>query len=319
MMLEPDDLLRIIDYAHEFSQKSSVATNPKIYLADSIGYYNLKEISIKEKVLGEEDAIWPGCGAGKSGFGILHNGDIVPCTSLRNENCIQGNIRDTRLIDIWNGGFKQFREFSASQLKGFCSDCMYSSICLGGCANTRYCVEGCIESENKYCLYGVMVKKELNKLLRADNDYKLADIKRQISDCIKSDNYQLLIAYIYEILPRYLSGTEIWIYLMNTLAFSYFKIELFEKTLEVCQQVLKNDSTNLDALKGYGLSLYHTGETTTGKQILFDCINNSKNSCSDIYSDLVNIMRIEGNESEAARLIAEASKKYPDFLMKRGY
>lgn len=46
---------------------------------------------------------WAGCNAGTRGFGILHNGDVLGCTSIRDRSFIEGNIRDKSIVDIWNG------------------------------------------------------------------------------------------------------------------------------------------------------------------------------------------------------------------------
>ncbi|MBI4855604.1 MAG: radical SAM protein [Acetobacterium woodii] len=49
------------------------------------------------------------------GLGILPNGDVKPCDSVY-KPIILGNVRDSSLIDMWNG--KILKEFRRTQLKG---------------------------------------------------------------------------------------------------------------------------------------------------------------------------------------------------------
>lgn len=54
------------------------------------------------------------CGMGKSIIGILYNGDVVPCLSMRAwvdniKEKVQGNILKNSLMDIWENKFKNYR------------------------------------------------------------------------------------------------------------------------------------------------------------------------------------------------------------------
>lgn len=71
-----------------------------IVLADCIGYYSNKDIKVNENFLNDNWS-WTGCGAGKHVIGILHNGDIVACTSIRDKTLVAGNIREKSLKSIW--------------------------------------------------------------------------------------------------------------------------------------------------------------------------------------------------------------------------
>ena len=129
-----------------------------------------------------------GWGAGKHVIGILHNGDIVACTSIRDKTLVAGNIREKSLKSIWESpdSFKWNRNFDSSKLKGFCRECRYTERCLGGCSNSRYCINGSFESENRYCAYNVEMKKwkkyleSLNDISEIDNVIeKAAALKHQ--------------------------------------------------------------------------------------------------------------------------------------------
>jgi radical SAM protein with 4Fe4S-binding SPASM domain len=266
---------------------------------------------IKEKTMSSDDAIWAGCGAGKTGFGVLHNGDIVPCTSLRNKSYIEGNVKNRRLKNIWHEGFKKFRDFSHNELEGFCSDCVYSTICLGGCSNSRYCINGNLETENNYCTYNYTVKKAVDNLTNENNTNKITEI---VDKCIKNEDYQILNCYIKKILPLYENEKEKKVYLLNVLAYTFFQLELFEKVIINCRQVLELDNDNVDALKGLGLSIYNLGDEIKGKEILIECLKKVNIKDIDVYSDVITLLINENNEDEARKIFHEAKKKYPGFL-----
>lgn len=157
-LIEPQDILSIIDFAY-----NKIGGKLLIVLADCIGYYSNKDIKVNENFLNDNWS-WTGCGAGKHVIGILHNGDIVACTSIRDKTLVAGNIREKSLKSIWESpdSFKWNRNFDSSKLKGFCRGCRYTERCLGGCSNSRYCINGSFESENRYCAYNVEMKNGKN-------------------------------------------------------------------------------------------------------------------------------------------------------------
>ena len=181
-LIEPQDILSIIDFAY-----NKIGGKLLIVLADCIGYYSNKDIKVNENFLNDNWS-WTGCGAGKHVIGILHNGDIVACTSIRDKTLVAGNIREKSLKSIWESpdSFKWNRNFDSSKLKGFCRECRYTERCLGGCSNSRYCINGSFESENRYCAYNVEMKKwkkyleSLNDISEIDNVIeKAAALKHQ--------------------------------------------------------------------------------------------------------------------------------------------
>lgn len=161
-ILEPREIDDIIDFCYDTSLDGRL----KMYPADCIGYYNIKEQEVRRKSYGTNNTLWDGCNAGIRGFGLLQNGDIIGCTSVRNKEFIEGNIRERSLRDIWtdNNSFKWRREMHKEQLSGDCKRCVYGSKCLGGCANTRLTMEGTIYGENKYCSYNHYLKTKIEEI-----------------------------------------------------------------------------------------------------------------------------------------------------------
>lgn len=153
-LLEPKDVRTFINLAYELSLDNRI----RIILPDNVGYYTWEEQNLRSDGTKGKTA-WQGCSAGIRSFGILSNGDVVGCTSIRSAEFLEGNIRERRLSDIWEDKkcFNWRRQFSKECLQGVCRECRYVDICLGGCSNIRYTVNGTIYSENPYCAYGVEV------------------------------------------------------------------------------------------------------------------------------------------------------------------
>ncbi|CAB5112863.1 hypothetical protein D3OALGB2SA_2510 [Olavius algarvensis associated proteobacterium Delta 3] len=161
-VIDPAQALDIIDFAYDLLQEGRI----KPYLADCVGYYTKKSAEIR-KACGGKGARWSGCQAGKQVVGILHNGRIVGCTSMRDERYVEGSIRDTPLREIWTrpGAFSWNRDLCRDMLKGFCRKCQFGERCLGGCSTMKLTMAGGI-AENTYCAYRTMVRGLLPKIDR---------------------------------------------------------------------------------------------------------------------------------------------------------
>ena len=77
---------------------------------------------------------WIGCQAGISLISIMSNGGIKGCLSTP-DKYIEGNIRETSVIDIWNdpNAFSYNRNFKTDELGKYCKDCKFGEQCKGGC------------------------------------------------------------------------------------------------------------------------------------------------------------------------------------------
>lgn len=160
-VISPEEINKIIDFCYDTATEGKI----DVYPADCIGYYGRKQGEIYKKVYNIDFVPeWEGCNAGKNSFGILHNGDIVGCTSIRDKDYIEGNIKERSLRDIWedDNSFKWIRNFDPGTLKGDCLNCGYTEKCKGGCPNTRYCMNGRMDSENLYCTQNLLMKSRQN-------------------------------------------------------------------------------------------------------------------------------------------------------------
>jgi radical SAM protein with 4Fe4S-binding SPASM domain len=92
------------------------------------------------------------CGAGRSALGIEANGAIKGCPSLPSNAWTGGNIRDERLVDIWEraSALRYTRDRTKDDLWGFCQGCYYADECMSGCTWTSFVTFG-RPGNNPYC------------------------------------------------------------------------------------------------------------------------------------------------------------------------
>lgn len=181
-ILEPGDVKYIIDFCYDTALENKIEIQP----ADCIGYYDKKTDYINSL---RRVGSWSGCNAGVRSFGILHNGDILGCTSIRDKSFIEGNIRERSLREIWedSNSFSWRRKLSKCDLLGDCAECRFGDECLGGCPNTRLTTKGSIYSENLFCSFNYKTKDFRKKLFTyMDPDY----LSLKACNCLRMGSYQ---------------------------------------------------------------------------------------------------------------------------------
>jgi len=126
----------------------------EIDVGENIGYYG---------ELGDD--LWRGypylgCYAGCRVIGIESNGNIKGCLSMP-EDCVEGNIRQRPLKEIWfdMSLFSYNRKFSPDKAEGFCKECPHIKMCRCGCATTALGSTG-NRFNNPYCLYRLEMEKK---------------------------------------------------------------------------------------------------------------------------------------------------------------
>ena len=152
LMPTAEDVKQIIDY----SLTKNLEGKMRIYLADTIGYYTTAEVLSRMLATNScKPVLFKGCNAGIRSVGILCNGDVVGCTSIRQPEYVEGNLRHQTLAEIWNNpkSFAWRRNLKPSDLGSKCQHCGYVDSCLGGCTNIRLTIGGKINSDNPLCVY----------------------------------------------------------------------------------------------------------------------------------------------------------------------
>ncbi|MCO4744961.1 MAG: radical SAM protein [Proteobacteria bacterium] len=108
----------------------------KIEASNNLGYYGPWEQELRR-------SHWQGCHAGWFVLGIEANGDVKGCPSLPSGPYVGGNLRDSRLSEIWETRQLSFaRDRTTEELWGHCKGCYYADTCRGGCSWTSHTLLG---------------------------------------------------------------------------------------------------------------------------------------------------------------------------------
>lgn len=303
--LRPEQMNDIIDFCHETATQGQIT----IYPADCIGYYNVKELQTRQIAYKTASfPIWKGCNAGKRGFGILQNGDILGCTSIRDKQFIEGSIRKQSLREIWESSdtFLWNRNATKGQLKDDCNKCKFGDECLGGCPNTRLTMEKDLLAENKFCSYNVGLKK--TKAILAQR----VDTKVLFEDAVKyidEQEYQIaemVLDRILELEPENMDALKFH-------AFVNFFLQNFHLAEQSNRKALDLNPNDVYSLKGLGVTLYKQGDKTDGISYLEQAVSLTKSDFMDPYYDLALIYLDNNQRQEAISLLKKAKEMNLEF------
>jgi radical SAM protein with 4Fe4S-binding SPASM domain len=303
--LRPEQINDLIDFCHETAKGGEIT----IYPADCIGYYNIKELETRQ--IAHKTAsfpVWKGCNAGKRGFGILQNGDIMGCTSIRDKQFKEGNIRETPLKEIWNSPdrFLWNRNATKSQLKDDCNRCRFGDECLGGCPNTRLTMEKDLWAENKFCSYNVGMKKTKEILTQR------SDVKQMLEDALnymEDQEYQiagLVLDRIIELDPSNIEALKYHGFV------NFFMQNLLQAECSN-RKALEISPEDVYSLKGLGITLYKKGDKTDGINYLKQAVSLTGPDFMDPYFDLALIYLDNNQQEEAKALLKDAKDVNADF------
>ena len=300
LVIEPADVDTIIDFAYQCIQESSIDVIP----ADCIGYYDLKEMAVFRKIF-SGTFCWQGCTAGKRSLGILHNGDILGCTSIRDKNFIEDNIRNTPLKLIWENpaNFSWNRNRKKEDLGGFCSQCRFGDSCLGGCSNSNLTMGGSVNAENHYCSYNQSIKKRIKIFEQIQSTGELVAMGRNFAE---KGYCQLAESALQVAMQR--NNAEEDIELLSLYGYVSFRLGNYQSALKANDQVLQRKPDDVYALKGKGICLCRLGKCEDGIELLQKAASLTDASFMDPYYDLAVVLSEMGRKSEAIAVIEEGRK-----------
>ncbi len=304
LLISPEQVDEIIDFTFESVNDPRLS----IYPADCIGYYNSREVQVRSKAYrSEQPLLWQGCTAGKRSFGILHNGDILGCTSIRDRQFIEGNIRDRSLTDIWSSEdtFGWSRGITKEKLGGLCGTCKYGETCLGGCPNTRLTMNNDIHSENRYCSYNVGMRKASDKLHDID-ERSLAGLGKKFAHKGELQLAELAISKALETAPH---DTD----LLNYHGYVNFMLGNYSAARKASEAVLNLDPHSVYANKGMGLSLSRLGHVDEGIRYLYRAVELTDEHFMDPYYDLALLLIENSRKDEACEVIERGRQMSPQF------
>jgi radical SAM protein with 4Fe4S-binding SPASM domain len=126
---------------------------------NNLGYFGPEEALLRSQNPNHFDH-FQGCQAGKFVLGIESNGAVKGCPSLQ-PVYISGNIKQTPLQEQWDHspvlGFSRTR--TVDDLSGYCKQCGFAEICLGGCSFTAHAFLGKTGNQ-PYCHYRALQLKK---------------------------------------------------------------------------------------------------------------------------------------------------------------
>ncbi|MGA1825122.1 MAG: radical SAM protein [bacterium] len=304
LVLEPRNVDDIINFAYIVMQEKKIIVD----LASDIGYYNLLGMEIKKRLTdNKKQYIWKGCPAGKYNFGIMANGNIIGCLSIRDEKFIEGNIREIPLKELWTrpGAFAWNRNLTKEQLTGFCGKCQYGAYCLGGCSGAKIFLSKSLY-ENNYCSYKLAIERETQKIDHITNCALLVYKSRSF---INAQEYQLAAIYLSKALALDPENTEA----MDLLGCVNFSLGNFTACRELNEKALQLNPHNAYAWKGLGVCVASMGNIEDGIDYLKKAIELADPGFTDPYHDLAVIFYHDNRIAEAINILEEGFKKSDKF------
>ncbi|WP_297420270.1 radical SAM protein [Clostridium sp.] len=304
LVAKPSDVDLVIDFAH----KTMLEDKIDIQLADCMGYFNIKEIEVRNHSLKTDVYEWNGCAAGKHTLGILHNGDIVGCTSIRNREFVEGNIKIKNIKEIWENpdGFSWNRQMKKEQLNGLCKKCKYGNRCLGGCSNTKLTHGGSVHAENKFCSYNFALSRADNQFDRVES---IEELYSKANKFIERENLQLAEMVLAKAIEKGSQSEEI----LKLYGYANFMLGNYEDSRIANEKLLSINPKDVYANKGLGLCLAKLGEIDKGIEYLKKAMQLTDENFLDPYYDCAVTLLENNRKQEAINIIEEARKMFTGF------
>ncbi|KYK35159.1 MAG: radical SAM protein [Theionarchaea archaeon] len=135
MNLEREELFAVTKTIREIRTKF-----PKGFISstfhESVGFFPPESEDAKNVL----NSRFVRCGLGATQLVILHNGDVIPCTYMRDK--ILGNVMEIPLSTIPDtpefAVFKKLREITIDEANEKCAACEWKYFCGGGCRGQAY-------------------------------------------------------------------------------------------------------------------------------------------------------------------------------------
>lgn len=292
LMLDPESVDEVIDFCHDTTLEGGI----RVFPADCVGYYHLKELETRRIVYRTEAfPIWDGCNAGRRSLGILHNGDVLGCTSIRDRHFIEGNILQRPLAEIWRDdqAFKWNRHVAKHHLEGNCRICQYGDQCLGGCPNTRLTVEGRLHAGNAYCSYSLRLTRTRKRLMESTQVPELLEVGMGF---VRQGAYQVGAMTLDRALELEADHLEGWRYL----GFAHFMLNNLPECEAANRRALGLQPGDPYASKGLGLALHRQGRSQEGIELLRKVLAELPADAHEARRDLEHDLTVVLHESRQA-------------------
>lgn len=152
LVLQPYDLLDLLPRLARLKER---AFQDGILLmpGNNLGYFGPEEATLRSLEPQGSDH-FQGCQAGRYVLGIESDGAVKGCPSLQTASYVGGSLRDSTLRALWESSpaLAFARARTRDDLWGFCAECDFADVCLGGCTFTAHAILG-RPGNNPYCHY----------------------------------------------------------------------------------------------------------------------------------------------------------------------
>lgn len=157
MLLQPYDLLTLVPRVAALKTRA-FADGILVLPGNNLGYFGPEEALLRSQRPDDEDH-WQGCQAGKYVMGIESDGSVKGCPSLQTSHYVGGRLVDRSLAELWETPELRFaRERTPDSLRGYCAECPFGSVCMGGCSFTAHAFFG-RPGDQPYCHFRALEMK----------------------------------------------------------------------------------------------------------------------------------------------------------------
>ncbi len=165
VLMQPYDLLELFPYLAKLKERCN-ELGVRLWNGNNIGYFGPYETLLRGNTYRGHGG---SCGAGRASIGIEANGAIKGCPSLPTDQWTGGNIRDSKLVDIWERAapLRYTRDRTVDDLWGFCRTCYYAEDCMSGCTWTSQVTLG-KPGNNPFCHHRALEMQRVGKRERIE-------------------------------------------------------------------------------------------------------------------------------------------------------
>jgi radical SAM protein with 4Fe4S-binding SPASM domain len=183
-ILQPYDLVELFDKLERLAARCKEA-DVLLWPGNNVGYFGPLESTLRGTLPRGHHV---GCGAGVWGIGIEADGTIKGCPSMATATWGSGNVRDARLVEIWERAapMRFNRGRGTESLWGYCATCYYADVCKAGCTWTSEALLG-KPGNNPMCHHRVL------ELARDGKRERLVQIERAPGVPFDQGKFELIL------------------------------------------------------------------------------------------------------------------------------
>ena len=152
LLLQPYDLLELFPLLVWIKQTKLDPGGVTLFPSNNVGYFSPFEEMLRFR--GERGAHWSGCVSGKWSLGLEADGKIKGCPSLPSKDYTGGYLGKDVLAEVIKTApeLQPMQDRTREDLWGYCKECYYGDVCLGGCTWMAHTLLG-KPGNNPYCIH----------------------------------------------------------------------------------------------------------------------------------------------------------------------